>query len=244
MPLYQDITDKLIEELDHGVFGQGDRFYSEAEICSKFKVSSTTAVKVLNALQEANRVTRIQGRGTFVAAENHRRVVMYTDLNMSENQSEHVELLSAEFKREPAMLQTLGLTREDRYCELRRLRFIGSQVSQYSINYVNAKFLPDDVDAKFDQSQSVYQLIKATTNLDPYQLPFAQRNTAVKTATTPVAGAFSESADSDIVINQQRKVFLPYANHELLEYAVSYKLPQFWGFQTDSVFGEPDHVSF
>lgn len=79
-PKYQEIVDELIKELSEGRLNQGDRFYSEAEIKDRFAVSSTTAVKVLNLLQEKNWVTRIKGRGTFVAKENHRRVVYLTDL--------------------------------------------------------------------------------------------------------------------------------------------------------------------
>lgn len=51
-PKYQEIVDELIKELSEGRLNQGDRFYSEAEIKDRFAVSSTTAVKVLNLLQE------------------------------------------------------------------------------------------------------------------------------------------------------------------------------------------------
>jgi Transcriptional regulators len=75
LPKYQEIIDILNDELNRGKLHQGDKFYSESEICSRFEVSSTTAVKVLNILQQDNKVTRNQGKGTFVAKENHRKVV-------------------------------------------------------------------------------------------------------------------------------------------------------------------------
>ena len=93
-PKYQEIADVLISELDQGRLNQGDRFYSEAELKSRFDVSSTTAVKVLNLLQTENRVTRIKGRGTFVAKESHRRVVYLTDLNMAKTEPEWTKVLS------------------------------------------------------------------------------------------------------------------------------------------------------
>lgn len=241
MSLYQDITDKLVEELDHGKFEQGQRFYSEADICERFGVSSTTAVKVLNALQESNRVTRIQGRGTFVASENHRSVVMYTDLNMSNTETEHVKVLSVERKSDPALIKLFNLTEDDTYYEIVRLRYIGTQVSQYSVNYINAKYLPSNVDEDMKHIESVYQLIRETSDIDPYVLPFAQKNTAVQVKNTAAKSVFSPD---QTVIKQQRKTFLPNASHELLEYALSYKLPTFWGFQTNSVFGVPDDLEF
>ncbi|WP_278952817.1 GntR family transcriptional regulator, partial [Lactobacillus apis] len=90
MSKYQDIVLKLVEKLDNGWLNPGDRFYSEAEISRIYHVSSTTAVKVLNTLEQQNKVTRVQGSGTFVAKEAHKQVAMLTDLNLAEGQTESV----------------------------------------------------------------------------------------------------------------------------------------------------------
>ena len=114
-PKYQEIVDELIKELSEGRLNQGDRFYSEAEIKDRFAVSSTTAVKVLNLLQEKNWVTRIKGRGTFVAKENHRRVVYLTDLNMAKTQPEWTKVLSVASGNDATVRQRMKLGANDAY---------------------------------------------------------------------------------------------------------------------------------
>ena len=108
--------------------------FSEAELKSRFDVSSTTAVKVLNLLQTENRVTRIKGRGTFVAKESHRRVVYLTDLNMAKTEPEWTKVLSVAFGDDPVVRQNLRLADKEAYVVIKRLRMIGDQAVQCSID--------------------------------------------------------------------------------------------------------------
>ena len=53
---------------------------------------------------------------------------------------------------------------------------------------------------------------------------------------------FPERPEQQTFIQQFRQTYLPFDAASHLEYAISYKLPEFWGLQTDSTYGfiEPE----
>lgn len=235
VPKYKEIIDVLNEELGGGKLHQGDKFYSESEICSRFNVSSTTAVKVLNVLQQQNKVTRIKGKGTFVAKENHKSVVLYTDLNMSNGHSEGVKVLNVEIKNDKTVLKKMGLHSSDKYLKVTRIRCIGEKTSQYSVSNIRLDYIDKnklDDDSNFD---SVYSRIKEDAGLDPYKLPYTQKTTISKVKDSNILNYFNGT--NDLYIYQERLTYLPTVDNSILEYAYTYKLPEFWGMETESVFG-------
>lgn len=234
MSKYQDIVFKLNKKLIDGNLNPGDRFYSEAEISRIYHVSSTTAVKVLNTLEEQNKVTRIQGSGTFVAKEAHKRIAMLTDLNFALGQSESVKVLSVKLKTDNSLGKKLKLNLDKKFLEVRRLRYIGQDVSQYSISYLNPRFInTDDLD-NFSAFDSIYQRVRDDSGFNPYELPFKQKNWAESIRDKGILQYFFQNAKSQIFICQERETYLPLISDELLEYALSYKLPKYWGYEADA----------
>ena len=230
MSKYQDIVLKLVEKLDNGWLNPGDRFYSEAEISRIYHVSSTTAVKVLNTLEQQNKVTRVQGSGTFVAKEAHKQVAMLTDLNLAEGQTESVKVLLAKIGSEKEVLSKLHLKTISNYLEVRRLRYIGKKISQYSISYLNPNYLnTDDVD-NLSSFNSIYQKVRDDSKIDPFELPFRQKNWAKNVANKEILKYFTQKP-TQLFIYQERETYLPLVSGELLEYAISYKLPEYWGYE-------------
>jgi DNA-binding LacI/PurR family transcriptional regulator len=68
VPAYQQITRALRQEILDGRYSPDARFLTQREVCERFGVSSTTAVRVLNDLAGEGLVSRRRGRGTFVTA--------------------------------------------------------------------------------------------------------------------------------------------------------------------------------
>ncbi len=234
MPKYQDIVLKLVEKLEDGTLNPGDRFYSEAEISRIYHVSSTTAVKALNTLEQQNKVTRVQGSGTFVAKEAHKRIAMLTDLNMGVGQSESVRVLSAKLDNKRALIQKLRLHSTQNYLEVKRLRYIGEEVAQYSISYLNPKFI-DSTDLKqLSLYNSIYQRVREDSKINPYELPFKQKNWAKEIEDKDILQHFLPSKRKQLFICQERETYLPFTTKELLEYALSYKLPEYWGYEAEA----------
>lgn len=230
MSKYQDIVLKLVEKLDNGWLNPGDRFYSEAEISRIYHVSSTTAVKVLNTLEQQNKVTRVQGSGTFVAKEAHKQVAMLTDLNLAEGQTESVKVLLVRMGDDQDVLQKLHSDEINNYLEVRRLRYIGKKVSQYSISYLNPNYLNTDELDNLSLFSSVYQKVRDDSKIDPFELPFKQKNWAKTVSDKEILQYFTQEA-KQLFIYQERETYLPLVSGELLEYTISYKLPEFWGYE-------------
>ncbi|MFB9279289.1 GntR family transcriptional regulator [Cohnella cellulosilytica] len=66
-PLYRQIQHYLQEQILSGKLRPGDRVPSEKELSAYFKVSQMTSKQALAALADAQLVTRIKGKGSFVA---------------------------------------------------------------------------------------------------------------------------------------------------------------------------------
>jgi GntR family transcriptional regulator, arabinose operon transcriptional repressor len=68
IPLYEQVTQALAQDLSSDdTYTPGSRFLTEREVCERFSVSTTTAVRALNALVADGLLVRRQGSGTFVA---------------------------------------------------------------------------------------------------------------------------------------------------------------------------------
>src|SRR5215831_2760316 len=66
-PRYQQIKDELRAAVARGEYEPGSPFVTQRELCARYGVSTTTAVKALNDLVAEGLLIRRQGRGTFVA---------------------------------------------------------------------------------------------------------------------------------------------------------------------------------
>lgn len=234
-PKYQEITNQLIAEITNGKFKKGQHFYSEAEICQNFGVSTTTAVKVLNLLQEKNYVIRFQGLGTFVAKEEHQQVVKLTDLNLNKHQPEDVRVLSVALKHDFQILKKLFLDPEEKYLEIVRLRLVGKKPVQYTTSFINRHYLQFQNDTPPKYYQSIYQRIMEKSQLDPYKLPFHQVTQAIEISDAKILQYFSSTSFKRFFISQIRTTYLPTTKLTGLEYTISYKDPHYWGIQVDAI---------
>ena len=66
-PLYQQVKDYILEQINSGALRPGMRIESETELVTSLKVSRMTVNRALRELTAEGRLSRRQGRGTFVA---------------------------------------------------------------------------------------------------------------------------------------------------------------------------------
>jgi len=67
IPLYKQIKNILVEQVNNGIIGKGEKLPSERELCQKYKVSRITVRQALNELEKEGLVYRSHGKGTFVS---------------------------------------------------------------------------------------------------------------------------------------------------------------------------------
>src|SRR3990172_1738207 len=67
LPLYYQLKAIIEERIESGEWAPGAQAPSERELCEQFKISRITVRQALAELVVEGRLTRDQGRGTFVA---------------------------------------------------------------------------------------------------------------------------------------------------------------------------------
>lgn len=67
LPLYKQIRNYIVEQIESGILRAGDRVPSEVELADLFHVSQITSKNALISLVDDGFVYRIQGKGTFVS---------------------------------------------------------------------------------------------------------------------------------------------------------------------------------
>jgi len=67
-PLYKQIKQLLVQDLDRGAWKPGEMIPSEFELAARFQVSQGTVRKAIDELAAENLLLRRQGKGTFVAS--------------------------------------------------------------------------------------------------------------------------------------------------------------------------------
>jgi len=66
VPLYYQIQELLIDQIEAGILKAGDPVPSENTLARSLRVSKNTVIQALNALRNKRIVHRIRGKGTFV----------------------------------------------------------------------------------------------------------------------------------------------------------------------------------
>lgn len=67
-PLYRQITDHLLAQIEQNALRPGDRIPTEQEISGTFGVSRITAVRAVKELENQGIVSRTKGKGSFVTS--------------------------------------------------------------------------------------------------------------------------------------------------------------------------------
>jgi len=75
---FLDLSDSIIEKIKGGELLPGDKIPSENELIKKYKISNTTARKVLLEIESKGWGRRIKGKGTFVLNRNHEHKLLRT----------------------------------------------------------------------------------------------------------------------------------------------------------------------
>jgi DNA-binding GntR family transcriptional regulator len=232
IPKYKQIISELKKEIKNKKYTVGERFYSESDIRSMFQVSSTTAVKVLNSLADENLITRIQGKGTFIAAEKHNADIKFTDLNMSKGRLEATKVLSVKEITDTKALKKLGLPTNRKYIEIVRLRYIGSQLSELTIAVVDSAYIKNGKNKDIQIFADLYHKIENDSGINPFKLAYDQKATAIISSDSEILNIFNTKKSLPL-IKQARTTYIDNNKEKILEKVRSYKLLKFWGFKIE-----------
>ncbi len=74
-PLYQQIADQLAEMIFTGVFEEGEQVPSTTQLSQELHINPATVLKGMNQLVDLQLLEKRRGRGMFVKAGAHQRLV-------------------------------------------------------------------------------------------------------------------------------------------------------------------------
>lgn len=173
MKKYEKIISDIILKIQTGMFKEGEQLYTEKEIKEIYNVSSTTAVRVLNELETAGYIFRIQGKGSFVNKTLVNKKVYVTENNnfhkhFKESVSEHSEVISAEIIQDKALCDKLKL-KNQKLLKVIRIKYIGNVIWAHQTNYIPLKYLPNININDKDSFKELATMIRKKYRIDIHQ---------------------------------------------------------------------------
>jgi len=226
-PIYKTIFNSLVLELNSTKFKKNDPFYSEKDIRTKYRVSSTTAVRVLNTLASEGYIHRVQGRGSFVSKFNRGTSVRVTDTHIYDQNNEQVIVLIANGETPPPSDSNFD---DEPTWYFERLRQIEEAPFEYSTSWYYQDLINANNIKHPSKIHSIYSLISKDNGLDMLQQGFSQNYSVVPISNQRIADYLHIPLNTDVV-RIERWVYKEDLN---FEYTVSYLLANYFGLRITS----------
>ena len=127
-PLYRQVKDAFLKRMSDGIWPPGFLLPSEGQLAAELGVSQGTVRKALDELESENLVDRQQGRGTFVAQHDEKRILFQFFKLVKDDgvpRFPESQVLSAGvFLATAEEVEGLGLAAGAKVARVRRVRFI------------------------------------------------------------------------------------------------------------------------
>lgn len=168
IPLYEQLMNKLRDEILTGVYKPGEKFPSEIEIAKLNNVSVITARRAMNELAALGMVEKKQGKGTFVAIKKYRRdyrnILSFSESCISKGLIPGSKLLEHKLVTpNQDILDELGLPVGCQCVFISRLRYVNSEPMSIENSYfsMNYEFLLSD-----PLDKSLFAVLKEKRNIE------------------------------------------------------------------------------
>jgi len=170
LPKYYRISKEIIKKIETGDLPPGSKILSENKIIKLYKVSNTTARKVLQAIENEGWVTRIKGKGTYVRSANIVNRSATKILSFTRNMRQvglipSTKLLDSEIIQSDVSTTIAGRVYSIKkpVCKITRLRFADEMPMMIEERFISLEFCPDI--HKENLEVSLYDIYKNIYNL-------------------------------------------------------------------------------
>jgi GntR family transcriptional regulator len=130
-PLYQQVKERLLNRLIDGTWAPGTPLPSEQQLAQELNVSQGTIRKALDAMTAEHLLVRAQGRGTFVAEAEDRRILFrFLRLTADDGSRQFPESSAASPRQrasDAAQRRNLQLEKGERVWLIQRTRELGGR---------------------------------------------------------------------------------------------------------------------
>jgi GntR family transcriptional regulator len=179
IPLYHQIRQTLLEQIQSGTFSPTEPLPSIQKIAAHMGVSQMTVRQAVKSLSELGVIYSRQGKGTYVSRikleRDFRQVLSFTEETRSRGAVPNSKLVS--FRIQSPSHETseaLALAPHDKVFRLRRIRYADSLPMGIECSCLPVALCPDLLDT-FDPSTSLYQKLS-----ERYRVQMAVTNEIVE----------------------------------------------------------------
>ncbi|SHJ65578.1 GntR family transcriptional regulator [Dethiosulfatibacter aminovorans DSM 17477] len=170
IPLYEQISEKIKEEIQKGTFGSQKRLPTEGQLAEQYGVSRITIRSAITELVKQGLVNRKQGKGTFITTPSMQKDFKrpgtgFTQICLENGQKASSKVLEAGIfvPDDPKVIEWLELKEGDEAVRIVRLRYVGDMpcIIEENIFPMKYSYLLD-----IDLTGSIYKYLKEEKNID------------------------------------------------------------------------------
>lgn len=171
VPLYHQIKTIIREQIENGIWHEGDQIPTEQQLCDQYRISRTTVKAALNQLVTEGLLYRIQGKGTYVSSSRAmprpHQLISLSDEILARHQVPSNHLLEAAVQPASApVARALDLEPGMPVVRLKRLRLADGDPVAIQTAHLPRALCPDLLEV-FSEERSLYRLIAARYNIVP-----------------------------------------------------------------------------
>ncbi len=218
IPLYCQLAEIIINEIESKGLKENDQLSTEKEYCEKYKLSRATVRQAINYLEKKGYVYKVQGSGTFVSARRLKQKLLkfysFSEEMKKQGKNPESKILSLKtIEGNEKILKELNLEKGEKVLELVRLRLADGEEIMYEKTYLPYKKFPDLIKKDLTDN-SLYGILQSR-----YKMVFtkATERFSVGISDKKVSASLLIPQNTP-VINLQRWT---YVGLEIIEYTIS-----------------------
>ena len=176
IPLYAQLKEKIISDINNETLKYGDKIETEQEIMKKYNLSRITVRRAISELVAEGNLVKKQGKGTFVIKNKIERKIINTSDSLKimsftkELKENNIKASSKiiELKIIPGIEefnQKLGLTKNSKLIFMKRVRYANDSPMTIEENYFSYDKFKGLLEEKIEGS--LYELLEKKYNVIP-----------------------------------------------------------------------------
>jgi GntR family transcriptional regulator len=170
IPLYVTIAHSIIERIKKRELTPGSKVPSENEIIRDFRVSNTTARKVLQEIEKGGWAVKVRGKGTFVSdfivERAATKILSFTKNMTDQGLNPSTRLINKTLLDRDITIMVSGKMYriQKPVCRIQRLRYANDVPMMFETRYISMLHCPDIM--KFDLEGSLYEIFQKEYHLN------------------------------------------------------------------------------
>ena len=170
IPIYATIANSIIDRIQKKELLPGSKIPSENEIIRDYRVSNTTARKVLQKIEHGGWVIKVRGKGTFVkdftVGRAATKILSFTKNMTDQGLVPSTRLIKKELLQNDIVIVISGKSYiiPKPVFEIQRLRYANKIPMMFETRYISSQYCPDLI--KFNLERSLYDIYQKDYQLN------------------------------------------------------------------------------